>query len=91
MSVRGEFQRVLAECLALLETSSASDREEVVTWLARASERANDDLGEAAQMVLHADAGESAKAPRFEHVGELQAFEKSREHLRAICRAIVGR
>ncbi|MEZ4215837.1 MAG: hypothetical protein R3E88_05115 [Myxococcota bacterium] len=92
MSVRGEFQRVLGDCLALLDAAPSSG-----TWraaLARAGERVAEgasprSLVAAAEEVLAL--GDAAPPHAFATEADSRAFAERLEHLRAICRVVVGR
>jgi len=91
MSVHGEFQRLVADCIEFLVASSATDSD----WpdsLARADARVSESLSEAAAMVLALHSGPDAlEAPSFAANSETEAFEELADHLNQICHAIVGR
>ena len=91
MSVHGEFQRLVADCIEFLVASSASESD-WPTALARADAHVSESLSEAATMVLGLRTGPDALAtPRFAADSEAEAFEELAEHLNQICHAIVGR
>lgn len=92
MSVRGEFQRVLGDCLASLERGSSAPPELWRDPLAKASERVATSLAEAAECVLALGPfDDDAAALGFAAEAHAREFGERLEHLRAICRAIVGR
>jgi hypothetical protein len=89
MSVTGEFRRVLTDCATLLRRSpgAATQLEEA---LSRADRVALDDLEGAAELVLRTlESGMAARS--FGSDLEREEFARVAEHLRAICRVILGR
>jgi hypothetical protein len=91
MSVHGEFQRLLAECVDFLANNSARQSDWPAS-LERADAHVEDSLNEAATMVLALRSGVDAlEAPVFEDGSEADAYEALADHLTQICYAIVGR
>lgn len=89
MSVSGEFHRVLADCLALLGASGVGNAEGWTAPLAAAAQRSREDLSAAARRVLEVLV-QSRAGPSFPSELEKEQFDQLREHLEAICQAIVG-
>lgn len=91
MSVPGEFQRLLGDCLTFLENSSAQPSDWPAS-LERANSRVENSLNEAATLVLGFRSGrEALEAPLFSDASEADAYEILTDHLIQICYAIVGR
>lgn len=90
MSVRGEFQRYVADCQTLLETAAvdAGPWEEA---LRGAAERAAENLSGAAEGVLSGCERLRERPPGFRAVAEGERFAGLVERLEAICRVILGR
>ncbi len=88
MSVRGEFQRVLSDCLGLLHETDAETAEDWITALKQAERGANDDLSGAARHVL--DWIDASSLPVGESDLSEEALARVTEHLAAICRVILG-
>ena len=87
MSVSGEFQRVLADCRGLLERADGADPA-LAGSLAEAGSLGRQDLQAGASRVLELL---DQAAPDLGSDLEREAFSETREHLRAICRVILGR
>jgi hypothetical protein len=90
VSVHGEFQRLLTDCVTFLETSSAEDSERWCQQLRDADALREDSLSLAAQAALKAVEGPDAGSPRFSGGEERRAFEELLEHFAAICRLVLG-
>lgn len=89
MSVPGEFQRVLADLVSLLRRSEVDGASELARGLADAGVRGREELsGGAARVVDLLEPGEAQPAPPALETPELV---DQAAHLRAICRAILGR
>lgn len=86
MSVSGEFQRVVGDAVALLERSPAGSARRLASALEEAARRGHRDLCDGAERVIALLEGPEAGR-------DLQGeeFGRATEHLRSICRAILGR
>jgi hypothetical protein len=83
LSVNGEFRRILENLLAALRAAASPEADAAAARLVLARERADDDLADAASMVL---ATELPAFPQTAGEDPADIFD----HLAAICRAIVG-
>lgn len=90
MSVTGEFQRVSGECVAFLRRCGGDGAEAWVEEFASASHEAASNLSRAARRALAA-LETTQDAPPFGSDLEHEEFVRLREHLTAICHAILGR
>ena len=90
MSVRGEFQRCLGDCLAFLEASAPAGAERWRAALRRAGALAEDDLSQGAAQVLE-ETAQGDESPAFRSPLERERFGALVEHLAAVCRVILGR
>lgn len=91
MSVRGEFQRCLGDCLAFLEASAPAGAERWRVALRRAGALAESDLSQGAAQVLEETAQRSDEPPAFRSPLERERFGALLEHLAGVCRVILGR
>ena len=90
MSVHGEFQRLLGDCIAFLETSSAADAAGWQERLERASALQDESLTAGATAALEVVADRGPQSPGFQSTQEDLDFDKLLEHFAAICRLILG-
>lgn len=90
MSVHGEFQRLLDDCVAFLETSSATDAAGWGERLERAAALLDDSLSAAATAALEVVGERGPESPQFEALDEGLEFDRLLEHFKAICRLILG-
>lgn len=90
MSVTGEFHRLVEDCVAYLEASTAPDADRWSTGLRHAAAHSKDSLSTAAGKTLDLLETASAAAPRLAAAHERKEFGELVAHLAAICRAIVG-
>lgn len=88
MSVRGEFQRLLKDCLGLLHEADAGTAEAWIEALEQAARGANDDLSSAAREVL--DWMDANPLPVGNSDLAEEALAPTADHLAAICRVILG-
>ncbi len=91
MSVSGEFQRYLRECLALLETAAAGNAAPWESALREASVRGSEDLSAGAERALAHCTELGATPPVFRSAPESERFEALVDGLGQICRIILGR
>jgi hypothetical protein len=77
VSASSEFQRILADTVAFLRRSEADEATTLARGLADAGVHAREDLADGAARVVD--------------LLESQDFDHQAAHLRAICRAILGR
>ncbi len=89
MSVLGEFQRCLRNCVDALRDGAPSEAEPWRRALAQAADIARADLTQGAQQVLALRSGDVG-APHFEHRSDAERFAELFEHLERLCRAIAG-
>jgi hypothetical protein len=87
VSVHGEFQRNLADCVALLREADEPDARSRAAALEQAAREARDDLSAAARRVLGL-CGEAAPQRLPERLREQHA--ERTQHLAAVCRVILG-
>ena len=90
MSVTGEFQRVLAELVRLLEYGAFEGADAWLAELRECAGTARSDLSAAAARVLALFDGGSPP-PRCASALEVEDLARLEEHLGAICHAILGR
>ena len=90
MSVHGEFQRLLDDCVAFLEKSSATDAASWRERLERASALRDDSLSAAATAALEVVGERGPESPQFEALDEGLEFDRLLEHFTAICRLVLG-
>lgn len=91
LSVTGEFQRVLGDCLALLETEAPPGGDPWAQALREAAARGSEDLSAGAESVLAARSRLAAQSPRFRSATESARFDSLVDHLARICQVILGR
>lgn len=89
MSVPGEFQRILADTVAFLRRSETDTATALARGLADAGVHSREDLADGAARVV--DLLEGHEPPEASSPLETRAFDTQAAHLRAICRAILGR
>ena len=89
MSVRGEFERVVGECVGFLRSSRADGAERLGAALEAAAREARADVCRGAERVLAVLAG--AEPPDFASVLQREEYARLHEHLAAVCRVILGR
>jgi len=89
VSVSGEFQRILADTVAFLRRSEADGATTLARGLADAGVHARDDLADGAARVV--DLLEGHEPRKAANPLEAREFDGQAAHLRAICRAILGR
>lgn len=90
MSVSGEFQRVVSDTAALLRASQAGGAASLAGALVEAARLGRNDLSAGASNVVELLEGPTG-TPSFGTDQQCQEFGRAVEHLRAICRAILGR
>ncbi len=91
MSVSGEFQRCLRECLDLLETAAPGGGAPWAAALREAAARGRENLSAGAERWLEARAGLAGTPPRFGAPPDGDLFEARLDHVSEICRVILGR
>ena len=89
MSVRGEFERVVAECVGCLLSSRAAGAERLGEALEAAAGEARIDLCRGAERTLAVLA--DAEPPAFASVLQREEYARLSDHLAAVCRVILGR
>jgi hypothetical protein len=89
VSVRGEFERVVGECVAFLRSSRASGAERLSAALEAAAREARGDLCRGAEGALAVLAG--AEPPVFGSALQREEYARLGDHLAAVCRVILGR
>jgi hypothetical protein len=90
LSVSGEFQRIVGDAVACLERSPGGSAARLANALEEAARCGRSDLCDGAERVIALLEGpEAAHCRRADLQGE--AFGRVTEHLRAICRVILGR
>ncbi len=90
MSVSGEFQRLVGETVALLQRSQAGSASSLAGALVEAARLGRSDLSTGASEVVQLLEGPTG-APRFGSDPQGEEFGRAVEHLRTLCRAILGR
>ena len=90
MSVHGEFQRLLDDCVAFLEKSNATDAARWRERLERASALRDDSLSAAATAALEVVGERGPDSPQFEALDEGLEFDRLLEHFSDICRLVLG-
>lgn len=91
MSVTGEFRRLVSDCIAFLDGSTAAGAEQRADALRAAVALAANDLTEAAQRMLAlAEGGRRHTAIEFASPAEQDEFEQLWGHALAITRVILG-
>ena len=90
MSVHGEFERLLGDCLSFLAASEAAEAEGWCQELERARALKRDSLSDAARTALALIGTRTPDTPRFRSEVERTEFEGLLEHFGAICRLILG-
>jgi hypothetical protein len=88
VSVQGEFQRILGNCLAVVRRAHGAEAARWTRELETAARQGSVDLTGAAQRVLAFF--EMEHTPELDAALEREELTRQREHLTAICRAIVG-
>ena len=92
MSVRGEFLRVLGSLIEFLEASQARGAESAAGTLRGLHGEEVRDLSVLAESALDACApGGLVDGVGYTTASERERADENREHLAAICRAILGR
>jgi hypothetical protein len=91
MSVRGEFQRYLRDCLVLLETAASGGSGPWQNGLRQAADLGSDDLCAGADQALSCCAQLEAKPPAFRSEPESERFAALVDGLGEVCRSILGR
>lgn len=91
MSVTGEFQRYLRDCLALLEAAASAGADPWQSALREAAALGAEDLPEGAERALACCAQLEAKPPAFRSEPESERFETLVDGLGEVCRIILGR
>ena len=90
LSVSGEFQRAVRECLGQLEASPVGGAGPWQAALSAAAQLGREDLSAGAAQWL--DAGAALPVlPEFALPLDEQRFRESLDHLARICRVILGR
>lgn len=90
MSVPGEFQRVVANTATFLQRSQAGGASSLAGALVEAARLGRGDLSAGASEVVRLLEGPTG-APRFGSDHQDEEFGRVVEHLRSLCRAILGR
>ncbi len=90
MSVSGEFQRVLGDTVQCLLRCQGDAATALAADLGEAGRVGRADLSSGAERVVSLLDGPQARPP-FESELQREEFGEAAEHLRAICRAILGR
>jgi len=91
MSVTGEFQRYLRDCLALIETGASAGAGPWQSALREAAALGAEDLSAGAERVLADCAQLEATPPAFRSAPERERFSTLVDGLGEVCRAILGR
>lgn len=86
MSVHGEFQRILADCLAVLREAEGPKVERRMAALELAARDARNDLTGVARRVLRL----CGEAPPDLATEPRERYSQRTEHLADLCRAILG-
>jgi hypothetical protein len=89
VSVHGEFERVVGECVGFLRSCRAPGAERLGAVLEAAAREAHGDLCRGAEATLAALDG--AEPPAFGSALQREAYARLSDHLAAVCRVIVGR
>jgi hypothetical protein len=89
VSVHGEFERVVGECVGFLRGSRASGAERLAAALEAAAREARADLCRGAERTLAVLA--AAEPPEFVSALQREEYARLCDHLDAVCRVILGR
>jgi len=90
MSVHGEFERLLGDCLSFLSASGSEDADRWNQHLERARALKGDSLSDAARAALEVIDSRDPETPRLQTEAERVEFDRLLEHFGAICRLILG-